>query len=64
MSNPYRIFKDAIAGNYTAVMTETVSVAPGKDKVEVVRSPADTKKIFEVGSRRSAEAASERARQK
>jgi hypothetical protein len=62
MSNPYRIVKDALAGNYTAVMTETISVAPGKDEIKVARSPEETKKIFEDGSRRSAAAAAQRAR--
>ena len=49
MASLFRIFRDAVSGDYDARVTDTVSVAPGTDEVEIVYSPAQTNAAFERG---------------
>jgi hypothetical protein len=55
MANLFKIFRDAASGDYEAQVTDTVSVAPGTDEVEIVYSPAQTNAAFERGLKLLAE---------
>lgn len=55
MTSLFKIFRDAVSGDYDARVTETVSVPPGTDEVEIVYSPAQTNAAFERGLKLLAE---------
>jgi hypothetical protein len=59
MTKRIQSVKNAFAGNYRVVTTRSGGIVP--TEFDVAHTPAYTKKAFETGMQRSAEAAAKRA---